>query len=274
MSKSRETQDTPKSFWDSYVDRWPASHEGRRDVRWPGDEWQDAEEWDKRFGEMFEPAGVGGWERAVEIGQGSGKYTLKVLESSPAVVRAYDISENFLRTCAERCSQQLRDERLFLRLLDGRSPGQLLADLDACSWRREVDAFFSIDSMVHVNLQNLTPYLITAAISLRVGGKLILTLANVWDPTGYRKLLGDIAVYFPAQGQPNSSFAWVSPQIVRFMLGNLGFEIDMLMKAPAELFIIASLADPVLADSHERYIAAPAEGPATQLPGSVEAPRG
>jgi SAM-dependent methyltransferase len=224
--------------------------------------------WEEHFREMFEPAGVRDWKRAVEIGGGSGKFTIKVLEASPAVVRSYDISENFLRTCAERCSEHMRDERLFLRLLDGRAPGQMLTDLEACGWRRKVDALFSIDAMVHVNLQYLTAYLVTAAVTLRAGGKLILTLANVWDPTGFEKLLCDVSNYFPLQDQPNSSFAWVSPQIVRFVLRNLGFEIDLLMKAPARLFLVASLVDVDRADRYEHHIV---EG-SRPLPESIEAP--
>ena len=120
----------------------------------------------------------------------------------------------------------------------------MLTDLEACGWRRKVDAVFSIDAMVHVNLQYLTAYLVTAAVTLRAGGKLILTLANVVRPGRLRRSFWATSRhYFPLQDQPNSSFAWVSPQIVRFVLGNLGFEIDLLIEGTSASVLVASLVD-------------------------------
>src|SRR4051812_42060531 len=117
-----------RSFWDWYVNGWydrdPRAlgrHRERRDLaalEWPGDEWGDPDWWQFIFEQLFEPAGVESWERAVEIGPGSGKHTLQVIQASKATVRAYDVSEQFLGICQQRCAEELRAGRLELQLLD------------------------------------------------------------------------------------------------------------------------------------------------------------
>ena len=54
--------------------------------------------------------------------------------------------------------------------------------------------------MVHVDLQYLAAYFTTAAICLRPGGKLVMTLADATSAKGREKLLRDIPLYFPKQG--------------------------------------------------------------------------
>ena len=86
--------------WDHYVETWEQwkKIEGE-DWRWPGDEWGSPELWESNYRRFF--VGAEGWERAVEIGQGSGKYTERVLGGNDSVaLRAYDISPKFLEVCA------------------------------------------------------------------------------------------------------------------------------------------------------------------------------
>src|SRR5690242_13487394 len=89
--------------WDGYVESWPELNKllGGK-LEWVGDEWGSADGWGAVYRELFIPAGVSAWQRAVEIGQGSGKYTLKVLTGSEATVRAYDVSPKFLQVCEQR----------------------------------------------------------------------------------------------------------------------------------------------------------------------------
>ncbi len=63
-------------------------------VEWPGDEWGDPAQWERFYQELFVKHGVSDWQKAVEIGQGSGKYTLKVLSNPDVHIRAYDVSES------------------------------------------------------------------------------------------------------------------------------------------------------------------------------------
>jgi hypothetical protein len=224
--------------WDRYVERH--DQEG-----WPGDEWGEPDWWEALFDELFRPF-VTDWKRAVEIGQGSGKYTLKVLAESEATIRAYDVSARFLGVCEERCRDQIEAGRLSLHLI-GEESGQMLSELD--DWRREIDAFYSIDSMVHVDLQDLIPYLLTAALVLRQGGKLILTLADATTPQGFKKLLTDIRL-----GPKTGKFEWVSPDIAKTILPRLGFEIDLLREAGHDLSLVATLRRPRMAEGLEKFL--------------------
>jgi hypothetical protein len=201
------------------------------------------------------------WQRAIEIGPGSGKYTVKVLEASQSIVRAYDVSPQFLKVCEARCHEWINRSRLSLQLLGTRRPDQMLCDIEAFGWRRQVDAVFSIDAMVHVDLQYLIVYLITAALTLRPGGKLILTLADATRDLGFAKLLGDIAWAFPNQANARGSgkFEWLGPDIVRSVLTRLGFEPDVVIESRyRDLGVVASLRHPELAEALERYVAPPA----------------
>lgn len=226
--------------WDHYVDR----HEGDD---WPGDEWGRPGWWEEVFDLLFRPH-VTDWKRAVEIGQGSGKYTLKVLAASEATVRAYDVSSQFLEVCADRCRSEIDGGRLRLHLLNEK-PNEMLCDL--ADWRGEIDAFYSIDAMVHVDLQDLIAYLLTAALTLRQGGRLILTLADGTTPQGFKKLLRDIRTFYRESG---AKFEWLGPDLIRATLLRLGFEADLMREAGHDLFVVATLRRPKMAVGLERYL--------------------
>ncbi len=245
-------------FWDHYVENLSEKLSRGDDgaLEWPGDEWGSPAAWAARFADLFEPA-VGGWRRAVEIGPGSGKYTLKVLERSPeADVRAYDTSAKFLEVCAQRCEEHVSSGRLSPNVLHAVDPSQLLDDLDAAGWRREVDGFFSIDVMVHIDLQYLIVYWLTAALVLRPQAQLVMTLNDVTREPGFQKLLADIEWTFPLQGRPLGSgkFEWLSPEVVESILPRLGFRVVKLEEAGRDLHVVAELEDPARADSLEAYL--------------------
>ncbi|MDQ3678047.1 MAG: class I SAM-dependent methyltransferase [Actinomycetota bacterium] len=245
-------------FWDHYVENLSEklSHGDDGALDWPGDEWGSPAAWSARFADLFEPA-VGEWRRAVEIGPGSGKYTLKVLERTPDVaVRAYDTSAKFLQVCMQRCEQHVSSGRLSPNVLHAVDPAQLLDDLDAADWRRQVDGFVSIDVMVHIDLQYLIVYWLTAALVLRPQGQLVMTLNDITRESGFQKLLADIEWTFPSQGRPLGSgkFEWLSPDIVKSILPRLGFRVVKLSEAGRDLHVVAELADPARADTLEAYL--------------------
>jgi SAM-dependent methyltransferase len=229
--------------WDRYIERdWQIVKERHGDhVEWPGDEWGNAEASEQLFGTLFvQHGGVDTWRRAVEIGQGSGKYTLKVLRNPDVAVRAYDVSAQFLDVCAERCREYVDSGRLSLRQIDTASPAFLLNDLH--DWARQVDALYSIDAMVHVDLQYVMAYLITAAAVLRPGGKLVMTLASPTTQEGFDRLVRDVKWFWP---HGEGRLEWVSAAMMESLLPRLGFEIDFLWEPPGfNLLLVASLARP------------------------------
>ena len=161
-------------------------------------------------------------------------------------------------TDEEKRKDEIRRERISLHLLNGIDPDEMLIDLRSCGWERRVDGFFSINAMVHIDLQYLIAYLITAGLTLRPGGKLVMTLANAVSDLGFEKLVRDLSWTFPVQGRPLGSgkFEWLSPDIVESLLPRLGFDIDLLDNSERDLAVVASLAEPgrpeMLRDALER----------------------
>ena len=106
----------------------------------------------------------------------------------------------------------------------------MLADLTAwAAGGREVDAVYSIAAMVHVDLQYLMAYLVTAAAVLRPGGKLTLSLATAATDAGFQKLVEDVGNFWEAQADPagSSKFEWFSGTMVESLLPRLSrFEVD------------------------------------------------
>ena len=242
--------------WDAYVDQvFPHRQQADPEAyQWPGDEWGNPRRLERTFQELLVPAGVTGWKRAVELGPGSGKYTLRVLEESAAVVRAYDVSANYLEVCRQRCASRVDEGRLHLTLLEEADPGHVLRDLGQAQWTREVDAIFSLDTMVHVDLQYMIQYLLTAALVLRSGGKLVLTLADPTTPGGFDKLLGDIKEMSPRKGRLTYKFEWVAREMMTALLERLGFRVEHCDDDRRDMRLIASLSEPGRARGMEKYL--------------------
>jgi hypothetical protein len=231
--------------WDRYLETWEREHNADHTYEWPGDEWGTPQTWSDLYANLFENAGSARWREVVEIGPGSGKYTERLLRGSDATIRAYDVSADFMRVCERRCADWIGAGRLSLHPIDGRSPSEMLDDLGGAGLLREVDAVFSIDAMVHVDLQYLVVYFIVAALALREGGKLILTLSNAVSDEGFDKLLHDIAWTYPQQADPCGSgkFEWLSPDLVRSVLSRLGFDVWMPSGEGRDIWLIATLVD-------------------------------
>ena len=245
-------------YWDYYVDRFEARKaEGENgELTWPGDEWDSPAAWQKCFEGLFPADRLTDWRRIVEIGPGSGKYTVKLLEESSAEVRGYDVSERFLEVCRERCQEHVDGGRLGLHRLGAVDPAQLLDDLREAGWGRRVDCFSSIDAMVHIDLQYLVVYWMTAGMVLRPGGHLVMTLNDVTHDPGFEKLMRDISWTFPAQGRPLGSgkFEWLSPDIIASLLPRIGFRIEKLVHNGRDLEVVAELTEPERADALEAYL--------------------
>lgn len=213
--------------WDHYVaevfDRMK-----RDDSVFPGDEWGAPAWWDICYKRLLERAGAAEWKQAVEIGPGSGKYTAMLLERSACNILAFDVSEEFMKIMEARLAGFISAGRLRTALMSCDRADEMLSQIEAAGLRGQVDGFVSMDAMVHVDLQYLAAYFVTAAICLRPGGKLVMTLADATSAKGREKLLGDIRLYFPKQGTMSLKFEFISPDIVRSILEAIGFRIELL----------------------------------------------
>lgn len=225
-----------RQHWDYY-----AKQSKREGDRWPGDEWGTPESWERVFKKLFDEQGVQSWKNCVEIGPGSGKYTLKVLgASSDAHVIAADISPGYQEHFCSRMKEAGQLARVTPLLLNTDST-TLRKAIEQKGWRGNLDALYSIDAMVHVDLQYIITYMITAAVCLKPGGRLIMTLSNVCSDKGFEKLVIDAKRMFAKMGQHTARFEWMSPDQVKSVLPRLGFAIDMLDSSGRDILLAATL---------------------------------
>ena len=211
--------------WDRYAQ---ASDSAR-----PGDEWGDPELWRAWFRELFVPFHVGTWQRAVEIGQGSGKYSEMVLEAGCQELLCLDVAPTFLELCAQHLARFGQSGRLHLAQLDERDPEALCRAVEQVGWREHVDAVYSIDAMVHLPLPQLTAYLRGAALVLRPHGVFLGTFADATTAGGRQKLLDDVDRTVRDGGDPSTGcFHFADTAIVRGVAEALGYEVAICAPDP------------------------------------------
>lgn len=224
-----------QQHWDYYAKNTKAAGDF-----WPGDEWGTPESWERLFQKLFIANGASDWKTAVEIGPGSGKYTIKLLENSQAEVIAADISSGYQQHFRDRLTHAGLISRVTPLLLDTRS-STLRQCIEQKGWKNKLDAVYSIDAMVHVDLQYLIAYLVTAAHCLKEGGRLVMTLSNVCSDGGFEKLIRDTKVIFQRMNNHTAKFEWMSPDQVKSILPRLGFEIDILDTSARDILLVATL---------------------------------
>ncbi|MDQ3560520.1 MAG: class I SAM-dependent methyltransferase [Pseudomonadota bacterium] len=246
--KPRETY---ADYWNNYVETaFPKVKERKgRDFSNPGDEWGTEQSWANWIDHAFVPADYTNWSYAIEIGGGGGKYTERVLGANDHVrLWGFDVSRSFLDATANRLRNHVDSKRLVLTELDLERPDSMFTLLETEGLVRRIDAVFSIDAMVHVDLQYVIAYWINAALLLKKGGRLVMTLADATSQTGFEKLIRDIKKFYRRQGRTSSKYEFMSPDIVGSILPRLGFEIEYLEQysphpntQPRDLCLIARL---------------------------------
>jgi SAM-dependent methyltransferase len=264
---------TYDQLWDVYVaEAFPKLQQADSRLVYPGQEWGNEKSWQRIFDKLFVPAGVAQWDAAIEIGGGGGKYTERVLHASDTVrLFGFDVSRNFLDATAARLSDFVEAGRLSLHEIDPVQPDAMFTTLAAQGLARKVDAVFSIDAMVHVDLTYLTTYWMNAALLLKPGGRVLMTLADPTTPSGFQKILRDIRKFYRFQGRICPKFEYLSAEIAGFVLRRLGFEIELLEpwsnhegRPPRDLYLIARLDRPDQAEAFREALRAdPAAVPAS-----------
>jgi SAM-dependent methyltransferase len=236
--------------WDQYV-----KQSNPEAGKWPGDEWGDEEFWQLTFKRMFVEQGAKDWRHCVEIGAGSGKYTEYLLEHSATDIVAFDISAEFLSILGKRLPDPIAAGRLIPELLRAQKASEMYDVIKQRGWLRQVDAFYSIDAMVHVDLQYLMAYIATAALVLKQGGKLILSLADATTDLGFAYLADSIKPYYPRQSQPGGKFEFMSPDLIRFVLQRIGFTTEFIPElSKRDAYFVATLSDLSQANLLERAL--------------------
>ncbi|QYU66399.1 hypothetical protein J4558_15590 [Leptolyngbya sp. 15MV] len=208
--------------------------------------------------------------------EGGGKYTERVLRANDKVrVFGFDVSRNFLDSTAARLGDFVQADRLTLTEIDAVAPDAMTALIEAAGLKRRVDAMFSIDAMVHVDLQYLFTYWVNAAQVLKPGGRILMTLADPTTESGLQKITRDIRKFYKFQGRICPKFEYLSAEIVRHCLGELGFEIELLEpwsywdgRPARDLYLIAKLVDVAKA---ETFRGALRQDPNAQRPLAEEA---
>ncbi|MGG5887283.1 methyltransferase [Falsiroseomonas sp. HC035] len=245
-------------LWDVYVaEAFPRLQQADARLVYPGQEWGNEKSWQRIFDKLFVPAGVAQWGVAVEIGGGGGKYTERVLHAGEGVrLFGFDVSRNFLDATAARLGSFVESGRLSLHEIDPVHPDAMFTMLSAQGLARKVDAVFSIDAMVHVDLTYLTTYWMNAALLLKPGGRVLMTLADPTTVGGFQKILRDIRKFYRFQGRICPKFEYLSAEIASFVLRRLGFEIELLEpwsnhegRPPRDLYLIARLDRPEQAEA-------------------------
>jgi len=216
--------------WDEYVKHFSEyskkepTNIGRTDLRYPGDEWGTPKEWAAyadSFLKPYLPEDLSGI--AVEIGPGSGKYTLEVVDKVKRMI-CFDVSKEFMKIAKDRLSQYIAQGKVEFELLELWDCNEIVSSLKGKNLLGKVHLFFSVDSMVHVELHTLIAYFINAAKSLRLGGHMTMGVASVTNEKGFNRLLEEMPWCYGGM-RPSHQFYFLSKDIVHFITEQLGFEI-------------------------------------------------
>lgn len=250
-----------RSFFDNYVERvFPARREAAgADWSWPGDEWAGGALREATWRRIVGPTDPSSWREVVEIGPGSGKYTEMVLARSPAHVTAYEISPAFLHVLEQRCSEAVANRRLDARLIDWTDNEGLLRDYE--NRRGTADLCVGIDVLLMMDFQSALVYLMSAAVMLRPGGRLVATFADGGTDSGLERMLRDAGRHSAFDQAPSTRFHWIDRTLLEIVMPRLGFGNLLIEHGPedgldiARLYLQAELTDPERATTLPRNLA-------------------
>jgi SAM-dependent methyltransferase len=236
VRNQEKSQDAPDELWLRL-----AMEKGQ--LNFPGDEWGTSESWKQLFMKLFMEQGVEQWKHAFEIGAGSGKYTDLVWNANADIkICCLDVAPNFLDIVKTRFQPRLGQTLSTFYIVQSAGDFPLEDAFAQLNWPL-LDAVYSIDAMVHVDLQYLISYFVSAARLLKPGGKLIMTLADCTSPMGFGTLLRDIHRYFRLAGKQCPKFEWLCPEAVNFIMTQLGFKVVILENPGRDLWLVAELVE-------------------------------
>ncbi len=253
-----------RAFFDDYVVR---DFPGRRATdggkfQWPGDEWVTAEVREATYSTLLEPPPGQPWRSIVEIGPGSGKYSEMLLDRSMAKLIAFELSPALLESMHQRCATAVASGRLDGRPIDWTSNDGLLTAIGPEVGK--VDLFFAVDVFLMMDFQSTLAYLVSAANSLRVGGRFAATFGDADTQSGWDRMIRDTRRHSAFSLQPDTRFHWLSKGFLDDVFTRLGFRILTSVSGPdggdhgpldiARRYIVAELVDPAPGQALRRQL--------------------
>jgi len=210
--------------WDRYVESMVALG------LVPGDEWANRERWESIYNGFLSKQAVKGEVRKfVEIGQGSGKYTLMALaDHKPELAICCDVSKRFLDYCEERISKTMPEATVRYELLPPKNRYALMDSVLKHTGPETVDLVFSIDVMVHVEAPLILNYLMNANSLLRLGGTVVMQVANGSTSSGVERMLEDVEPIHGPDEHFEGKFQWVTPSLITRMATRAGLEVELM----------------------------------------------
>ena len=243
MSKKAKKLDTYNSIWDNYVSEifpniqsstpysqkklepWRVLNSEDDHYQWPGDEWGSRLSAQQLISEALFNHLTSEARYLCELGAGAGRYTSLTFEEIEDIkVFSFDVSKEFESALRNRLSSFVDSGHLQTFLLD-KNPNFMLETFERLNLIGKIDAVYSYDAMVHVDLHTLVVYWSSAAKILKPGGLLSMNIADSCNEHGMMKLFNDAPGVYSKQGAAGGHFMWLSKQIVQEVLQKLGFEV-------------------------------------------------
>jgi hypothetical protein len=223
---------------------WRVLNQKDDHYEWPGDEWGSKQTAEYLFEGTLSSVLDIEPKYLCEFGAGSGRYTSIAFERFPDVtILSFDVSVEFEKALKQRCSSKVKSGKLENFLLD-KNPKFFLNTMRHKNLIGKIDAIYSFDAMVHVDLHTLFIYWASAAAALRKGGTLAMNVADACNEKGFMKLIANASGVYGLQGDAGLHFMWISKEIVDTILTRLGFEVSYPVSNGRDLFFTAKLLDP------------------------------
>ena len=204
---------------------WRVLNQSDSYYTWPGDEWGDKA---SSMRLLEEALTLDSASLICEFGAGGGRYTQLLFEKYVNVkIVSYDVSQKFELILRQRFANEIDSGKLDTEIL-AEDPLQVVKSIAKRGHIGQVDAFVSFDAMVHVELHTLFMYWFAATKCLRLGGQIAMNVANASTELGLMKLAVNAPGVYQGQGGVGGHFMWISPDIVHYLLTNLGFRVDFL----------------------------------------------
>lgn len=209
-----EQQRDYAGIWDSYARRFSNSKDAHG--KFLGDEWGTTESTVSSFNQWVLPI-LANANVACELGVGGGKHTSLAAIHVQKMILGVDVSHEMISLATMRMDKEF----------PGKFKGIFTDGTKLPIENASVDAFYSIDAMVHIFPYDLLRYVREISRILNTGGKGVFEFAD-WDtPRAYEKFKMDAEVFYRSGKEMSSgAFGFVSRSMIAAALKETGLIVD------------------------------------------------